>query len=297
MASLRRAASGCLREAGIRNPEREAAWLCEHVLHTDAAGLLRARDERVASRQARRVLHVAARRAAGEPLQYVIGDADFCGLRLAVGPGVLIPRPETEGLVAAALAALRSWGKPTTGLASEPAVCRVCDLCTGSGAIALAIAAAAGVRVEVTGTDISQAALRYARRNRRRLGLTQVRFREGDLFAGTGQRPRWHVVTANPPYIAPRRWARLPAGVRNYEPREALWAADNGLAVFRRLAKEARARLLPGGWLFCELDSRQCRTAVQFLAHAGYAEVSTHRDLFGRWRYVHARIPCPLPRR
>lgn len=215
------------------------------------------------------------RRLAGEPLQYVLGSAEFYGLELSVGPGVLVPRPETERLVDFAL----EHCVPGAGL---------CDVCTGSGAIALALAHERPALGEVVATDLSPTALGYARRNAARLGLP-VRFFEGDLFGPLPPDQRFGVITANPPYIDPASYEALAAEVRDHEPRLALWADAAGLAVVARVAREGLGRLRPGGVLLCEISAEQGSAAAVLFRAAGFASVEVRPDYAGRDRVVVAR--------
>ncbi|MBN2450881.1 MAG: nucleoside triphosphate pyrophosphohydrolase [Lentisphaeria bacterium] len=272
-----------LREAGVKlcavgigNGMQEARWLLAQASGRPS-GALRPGWE-VSGEVCSAFAGLLERRCRGEPLQYILGSAEFYGLELMVGPGVLIPRPETERLVEAALEAY--------GGSSSP----VCDLCTGSGAVALALAHAWRGRVAVFATDISATALGYARGNARRLGLA-VSFFEGDLFAPLPAALRFALVTANPPYVSPAAYAVLPSEVRDHEPREALLADEDGLAMVRRLAEEAPDRLAPGGAVVCEISSEQGPRAGALFEAAGYRDVRVLRDYTERDRIVAARWP------
>jgi len=215
-----------------------------------------------------------ARRVAGEPLQYVIGWAPFGRLRLAVGPGVFVPRPETEGLADRAATRLRATPGPRTAV----------DLCTGSGAIACFLASEApGTRV--LATELDPGALAWARVNADRYGV--------ELLAGDLDAPlpaelagRVDVLCANVPYVPSEAIATLPTDVRDHEPRLSLDGGPDGLDVFRRLAGRAGHWLAPGGWLSCEIGEDQAEEAAAILTGAGLAEVAVHRDLVGRDRIV-----------
>jgi release factor glutamine methyltransferase len=271
------AAGAALRAAGIPNGPQEARWLVAHVLGGRTGGLTHSGD-RTLEAPAESVLQgLLRRRLGGEPLQYVLGSAEFYGLELAVGPGVLIPRPETERLVDFALEVWREDGA-------------VCDLCTGSGAIALALAHERPARRMIYGTDLSPAALEYARRNASRHALP-VTFLLGDLFAPLPRNLRFQVITANPPYVSPAAYAVLPAEVKAYEPRAALWADEDGLAIIRRIARESPAHLVPGGVLLCEISNEQGTAARQACASAGFVPVELRQDYTGRDRIVLATWP------
>jgi release factor glutamine methyltransferase len=244
------AAAGCVSAAA------EADWLLGEA--PDAAAL-RA---------------MVARRAAGEPLQYVIGWAPFGPLRLAVGPGVFVPRPETEGLADRAAAHLLAAAKPRVAV----------DVCTGSGAIACYLAAQVpGARV--LATELDPGALAWARENAERFGV--------ELLAGDLDAPlppelagRVDVLCANLPYVPSGAIATLPVDVRDHEPRLALDGGPDGLDVLRRLAGRAGHWLAPGGRLLCEIGEDQAPAAVALLAAAGLVDLAVHPDLVGRDRIV-----------
>ncbi len=225
-----------------------------------------------------RALELACRRARGEPLQYLTGVAGFRRLELEVGPGVLVPRPETELVAERAMELL-----PRSGT--------IVDVGTGSGAIALAIA---DERPDATvwGTDISPLALRWARRNSQALGLV-VHLAQGDLLDACPPQLRgWvDVVVANLPYIATCELAQLPVDVAGHEPHEALCAGDDGLGPISVLARQAPGWLFPGGWLVMEIGHTQGPRVRSTLEALGYLDVTLHRDLAGRERIVQGRAP------
>ena len=224
----------------------------------------------------RTAVELAARRAAGEPLQYVTGKAGFRHLELSVGPGVLVPRPETEVLVERVLDHL-------------PASGAVADVGTGSGAIALAIKHERP-DARVWGTDDSEEALRWARANREALGL-EVDLRRGELLGPlpNGLRGALDVVVSNPPYVAESERHLLGSDVVAHEPHHALFAGSDGLAVLTRLVAEARTWLTGGGWLACEIGFDQAEPVTALLERSGYEEVAVHRDLTGRKRIAEGR--------
>ncbi len=212
------------------------------------------------------------RRANGEPLQYVMGTAAFHCIELTVGPGVLIPRPETEQLVEIALKHC-----------CENA--HVLDLCTGSGAIALAMAKQRP-NARFTGVDISEEALAYARKNQTSLGLNNVEFLQGDLFAPLLDDSRFSLITANPPYVSEADYAGLETVVHDYEPRLALVAAEDGLAIIRRIAIEAGNYLTAGGCLITEIGDEQGSRAAEFFMHEHFERVQVLKDYSDKERFV-----------
>jgi release factor glutamine methyltransferase len=238
-----------LRAAGCVFAEQEAELLAGAATSAEALEVL------------------ASRRIAGEPLEHVLGWASFCGLRIAVEPGVFVPRHRTELLVRAAAAEARAVrGRPV-----------VLDLCCGSGAVGAAVATLLPV-VELHASDVEPAAVRCARRNLARAGGHVY---EGDLFAPLPRslRGRVNVLVANVPYVPTSAIALLPPEARNHEPRRALDGGEDGLEVLRRVAAEAPGWLAPGGVLLSETSESQAPSAATALSGAGLkAEARTAEE-------------------
>jgi release factor glutamine methyltransferase len=243
-----------------------------------AAGCVFAEDEaRLLTGEARTPAELAVmvdRRAAGEPLEHVLGWAEFCGLRIYVEPGVFIPRRRTEFLVRRAVALSRAAagagrdaadGSAGRDAAQPPAV--VVDLCCGSGAVGVALAAALG-RVELHAADIDPVAVRCARRNVAPVG---GRVYQGDLYGPLpgGLRGRVSLLAANVPYVPTGEVGLLPPEARVHEPRVALDGGADGLDVLRRVTAAAPRWLAPGGHLLVETSERQAPQAVELFARDG----------------------------
>ena len=246
-----------------REPQRDAALLLCRVLGKDRAWMLAHPDVPLSAVQINAYQALVARRTQHEPMQYILGEQEFYGLRFAVSPAVLIPRPETELLVETALELL-----PTTKQA------RIADVGTGSGAIAVALAHARPL-LHVTALDLSQSALQVALANAEAHGVAaRVRSVASDLLAAVGDE-RFDMIVSNPPYV--------PAGevlepqVAHWEPAEALYAGPRGLDVYERLIPAARATLEPGGWLLLEIGHGQQEAVATLLA--GWRDVRFLDDL------------------
>ena len=248
-------AAGALAAAGRPEPERDAALLLGHVLGVDRAALHARPQRAVDDAAAGRFRALVARRVAREPLQYLTGLQEFWSLPFRVTPAVLIPRPETEGILETLFA---------LDLPPEPLLL---DLGTGSGCLAVA-AARERPRARVVATDVSEAALEVARGNARALGVGErIAFRHGDLFAALTPEEgavRFDAILSNPPYIGAAELDTLEPEVREHEPREALSPGADGLAVHRRIVAEAPDHLAPGGHLLVEIGMGQ-GDAVQAL--------------------------------
>lgn len=273
-------------ERGIDTARLDAELLLAHALDCDRLRLYVDYEKPVGEAERARFRELVRARA-GErvPVSILLGRREFWSLPLRVTRDVLTPRPETETLVAATLDALPDREAEWT----------VLDVGTGSGAIALAIARERP-KAHVTATDASAAALAVARDNAEALGLAdRVRFLEGVDFAPVAAAlaagERFDAVVANPPYVATRDAAGLPPELR-HEPEIALFAGPDGTDVLRRLAAGVAGALAPGGFAAFELDPRQAGAVAAWLADAGLAPVTTHRDAAGRARVVSARRPA-----
>ena len=269
--------SQCLAQSRAVIDAEDATLLLLHVLGRPRAWLYAHGDAVVDADQAARFRALVARRAAGEPVAYLVGHRGFWTLDLRVTPDTLIPRPETELLVEQALERL------------DPVVdVRVADLGTGSGAIALAIAAERP-RARVVATDRSEAALEVARGNAVANGLAgRVAFRQGDWFAPLAGE-RYDLVASNPPYIAEAD-PHLAQGDLRHEPPSALSSGTDGLDAIRTLASGAPSCLVPGGWLLLEHGAAQGPAVRALLDAAGFVEVATVIDLERRDRVTLGRI-------
>jgi len=270
-----------LAAARARGVDRlDAQLLLGHVLGRPRAWLLAHDDEAIADDDRSRFDALCAARAEGAPIAYLLGRREFHGLDLAVGPGVLVPRPDTETLVDWAIALLDG------PLADRPRP-RVIDLGTGSGAIALAVKRAVP-RTIVLATDASPAALLQARANATRLGI-DIAFAAGRWWeAVAAGNAAFDLVLSNPPYIAPDDPHLVALG---HEPHEALVAGDDGLADLAAIATGAPERLSPGAWLLMEHGWTQAPAVAGRLAALGLVDVESRNDIEGRPRCTGGRWP------
>lgn len=254
-------------------PPHERRTLLEHV-----AGSRVTRVETLEPAAREELQALARRRLAGEPLQHLTGEAYFRYETLAVGPGVFVPRPETEVMTGWVLEQLRAHGPDAL----------VVELCAGSGAISRAIAHEDG-RARQYAVELSADALPWLERN---LAGTGVDIVAGDMESALHELDgQVDVVVANPPYVPLDEYQGLPVDVRDYDPPLALFSGDDGLDAMRVVARVASRLLRPGGVVAAEHADQQHESAPAIFVAQGFAEVRDHRDLTERWRFTTARWP------
>jgi release factor glutamine methyltransferase len=264
--------------------EREAAFLAREVVKKvtgfDGTKLVLAQKEEVPATIAYAALNLKARLATGEPWQYITGEAEFCGHTFVVGPGVLIPRPETELLVEEALKFGDALGRSV----------RVLDACTGSGCIAHSIALARP-EWEVAGFDVSADALAYGRQNKERLGSTATFF-EADIFGpleALCAKNSLDILVSNPPYVPVGESVTIAKHVRDFEPSVALFSPDEDPLVFyKRLAEIGLYALAPNGVLVVEIHSLLAQETLEIYTKSYKATLL--EDVFGKPRVVMAQL-------
>ncbi len=256
---------------------QDAEILLCHALGRDKAWLLAHINHGFEVEQGERYDVLLARRATGEPIQYITGEAEFYGLPFRVTPDVLIPRPETEHVVEKVIELAGYFERP-----------RIVDVGVGSGAIAVTLARKLP-HAQVAATDISLRALAIARENAKNNGV-ELRFLEGNLLAPVAGE-KFEIVVSNPPYVPETDRATLSVEVREYEPALALFAGDDGLDVYRRLIPAAFGVLTPGGYLALEIGSGQSPAITELLTQAGFEQIEFVPDLQGIPRVACARRP------
>jgi release factor glutamine methyltransferase len=292
-----------LKSHGSDSPRLDAEVLLAHARGCERIMLYTAFDEIVSDDIRGKFRELVKRRADGAPVAYLVGKREFYSLSFRVTPDVLIPRPETEFVVVAAVDALKQCPKskvqspmlepisPNFGpgtLDLGPAT--VADVGTGSGAIAVAIAKHAPA-VRVVAIDISPAALAVAKDNAAVHQVAdRIEFVEGDLLTPLAAEPRFAVIASNPPYIGESELPTLASAVRDHEPQKALIAGPTGAEIIERLIPQAAERLLAGGWLILEVSPLIAGRVVDLLGAESHFEPATvTKDLAGLARVVKAR--------
>jgi release factor glutamine methyltransferase len=269
-----------LASRGSESPRLDAEVLLAFVRGCQRIALYTAFDVPVNDDERARFRGLVKRRGEGEPVAYLVGSKEFFSLPFGVSPAVLIPRPETEGLVIRVIDICQSAGEQA----------RIVDVGTGSGAIAVTLAKRMP-RATFVATDISPAALAVARDNATRHGVAdRIEFVECDLLDTPAAVGPWDVIVSNPPYVREDEFDALPRDVRLHEPRTALVSGPTGVEVIGRLAAAAAKTLAPGGWLLVEVGPSTATAAEQVIAaHAELVPEPTLKDLAGLPRIVQAR--------
>jgi release factor glutamine methyltransferase len=264
---------------GIESARLTIELLLAHLLKKKRLDLYLEFERELDEPTLEKLREMVKRRAAGEPLQYITGEAEFCGLKFHVDRRVLIPRPETELLVETVLQTLqRSTPNPQRST--------LIDVGTGSGCIAVALA----VRLphaEIWATDASPDALEVAKLNARRHGVEKnIRFLHGDLLQALPATVRADAIVSNPPYLASGELAKLPKEVKDFEPVQALVAGEDGLEVYRRLIADAKRCLSADGFVALELGAGRRHAVEELFAQHGYKPAQVVKDLQGHDRVI-----------
>jgi release factor glutamine methyltransferase len=272
---------GYFAQKGVDAPRLTAELLLAHALGCDRVRLYLDFDKPLGDPELATYRELVRRRAEREPTAYLLGAREFYGRRFAVDPHVLVPRPETELVLEAALAAL-------------PAAGRALDLCTGSGVLGITLALERP-GAQVMATDLSAEALEVARRNAAALGAPGVTFVTGDLYQPVAPEERFDLIVSNPPYVPRGELDTLSPEVQR-EPRLALDGGADGLAISRRIVAGAPARLRPGGVLVLEMHESHLDALPSLCLECGFARAEPRRDLADLPRFVVAHMAGePLP--
>ena len=275
-----RATLTTLENAQIENAQAEAEWIAANRLGTTRAGLHAAFNDAIDASICLDIDSDARRRASREPLQYILGDVEFCGCRIEVEPGVLIPRPETEWIV--------DFLQNTISSAPE----RALDIGTGSGAIAVALASHWDA-ANIVAIDLASAALRIARRNAKINAVTdRTTFLRGDLHTLPFLDENFDLIVSNPPYIRSADIPELDPEVRLHEPLQALDGGLDGADCYRSLADRYRSLLVPNGLFACELPGDPPDLVLDLFQANEYSDLTIHDDLSGKPRLLTGRNPA-----
>lgn len=267
-----------LRSAGVADAEQEAAHTLSSLLECEIGELYLKANEQISGRVQEKLVGIARERGTGVPLAYLLGERYFMGFRFAVTPDVLIPRQDTELLCETALE-----------LISHNALHTALDLCTGSGCIAIALAKLSDVSMDAL--DISRAALAVARENARKLGA-DVHFFQSDLWDKV--EGHYDLITANPPYIKESEYRTLMREVREHEPRQALFAMEEGLYYYHKIVPKAADYLNDNGYLVLEIGYDQRQAVEMLMSEAGFQNVRTLKDYGGYDRVVVGQRPVKI---
>jgi release factor glutamine methyltransferase len=281
-----RYSSEILHESGIDDPLADA-----EILVFDSVGTERLKaymdNPEISSTLFLKIKKLTARRAGGEPVQYITGHVDFCGLKIEIGRGVLIPRPETELLVEEAVKTLKRESLNVKPNSNEQNPITIIDLCTGSGCIALALASEFP-GAQIFGTDISLKALSYAKKNAAANNIENVTFKKGSLFGPIKPGAMFDLIVSNPPYIIAGEIPELQREVRDWEPLTALDGGADGLDFYRRIISEAEKYLKPEGALIMELGYGQAAAVTELARHNGFLKIEVINDFAGIGRIMKA---------
>ena len=278
-----------LSKYGIEDSRKEAETIMTECLGLERVALYRD-DPLLSPFQVDTLRKVVERRGRREPIQYIIGHVNFLGLILEVGPGVLIPRPETELVVEEVIKTVRSLqskviSQQNPGQSDTARRMKILDLCTGSGCLAIALAKAFP-RAEVVGTDISETALGYATQNARRNSIGNVTFLKGNLFEPL-QGMRFDVVVTNPPYIREAEIRGLQREICEWEPREALEGGSDGLRFYREILLSIGRYMKEGGFMVMEVGDGEAGDVASIAKLLGFENLSIHKDYSAVERIIH----------
>jgi release factor glutamine methyltransferase len=276
-----------LKDKGVPAPRLSAELLLASVLGLDRLGLFLRYDQPLSAEELGAFKKKLLRRAAFEPVAYILGQKEFWSLSFEVNPGVLIPRPETELLVEEALALIRA----------DEGIRNIVDLGTGSGAVIVSILKSLEKEPRdwgpVVAVERSESALKTAGANARRQGVDRlIHFIRGDWLEPFGGRPPWiQLLVSNPPYLSAEDLAKLDQGIRNFEPLEALDGGPDGLDAVRIILDQAQDHLVSGGWLLMEIGETQGARVTDLARENGFDPIRILPDLAGKDRVLKGRKP------
>lgn len=270
-------ATSLLEAAGMEIARLDAEVLLAFFLKKDRLEFLKNPEMQISKSRLAAFKKLVSRRMKWEPVAYLTGRKEFWSFVLEVNKDVLIPRPDTEIIVEEALTVGKSFPQPN-----------ILDIGTGSGAIALALAKELP-EAKIIATDISASALKIARRNARNLKLEkQIKFLKGDLFAPV--KDLFDIIVSNPPYISAAEYGELPNGVKDFEPKIALWAGQTGVEFYEKLIYQSKNHLKKNGWLLMEIGAPQAEKIRRLMQDSGaFADIDVRHDYAGHDRVIKGR--------
>lgn len=266
-----------LKDLKYADPIKESIYIFSKVLGVDKSFLYTNLDKRVNKEKEEEFLNLIDRRALGEPISYIFKEKEFMGIDFLVEQGVLVPRPETEGLVEYIIDYIEEKHKKEK--------INILEIGVGTGAIALSIGKACK-DAEILGIDIEDRPIKVANKNLDRLELENVVFRKSDLFENVSEDEKFSIIVSNPPYIKTDLIDKLQIDVRDFEPRLALDGGSDGLDFYRRISLKAKKHLLHGAMLIYEIGFDQGKTVKEILLKEGYKDISLIKDFQGLDRIV-----------
>ncbi len=268
-------------ESGIIDADRDAELIISHCLGIKRLHLYKDNPE-ITKKVLIQIDGILKRRARREPLQYIIGYTEFCGLKIKVGPGVLIPRPETELLVEEAIKLVKSYKLKVT---SQNSCFKFLDLCTGTGCIALSLAKEFQ-DADGYATDISEIAIRYSEENAKINGIKNVTFLKGSLFEPIKNIFTADLIISNPPYIKRSDLKNLQPEIKDWEPVDALDGGEDGLDYYRLIIPESVNYIKNQGFLMLEIGINQSDEIKKIAENAGFQNVKIVKDFAGIERII-----------
>ncbi len=262
----------------ITCPEVDAEWILIDTLCLKKSDFILNNLNQICPKKVEVIQSHVKRHINGEPVQYITGSTEFYNTTILVGPGVLIPRPETERLVDIALELYKNKDES------------ILDLCTGSGCILFALAKELPKTKQFIGIDISKSALIWAEKNLHHNSATSehldISFILGNLFSPLRNDAKYALITANPPYVSEAEFTQLPTTVKDYEPRQALFANFGGLMILKEIAENACNYLDVNGWLVCEIGENQGKSAINIFTRSGLKKVKIFKDYTSKDRII-----------
>ena len=266
-----------LAAAGIEDYVFEAKQIIRHITGFSNVQIISNPHKKLSLFEENNLTAIIKQRLIRYPLQYIIGEWGFYGGNFKVGPGVLVPRADTETLIDVALEFLKDREKS-----------QVCDLCTGSGCIGITVAREKSDSF-VTAVEKYEEALRYARENAKLNGTENIEFISGDVFEGAGAEKQYDLILSNPPYIPPEEMKEISPEAK-FEPETALLGGEDGLDFYRAIIKGYKASLVDGGMMAFEVGMGEAEAVAELMKNQGFCDIGTRQDAAGIERVVFGTV-------